>query len=185
MPSYYSPEGNYEVWDRKPMGYFTDEEWANLHPVEPPPEPTPEEQEAERQRIFNQAKEDKLAEIIGISSNLIKEIESQYSYGEVMTFSQQYDGAKNILAGNEDTVDAQFVLRLLSVRIAKELSQLTTEDKTEFANRIISNHTQAQEFTILILGTQQNLEAQIKATTTIEEVEAIKWPEEVTVNVGN
>jgi len=32
MPKFYSPEGNYEVWDIKPEGYFTQEEWISLHP---------------------------------------------------------------------------------------------------------------------------------------------------------
>jgi len=37
MPIFYSPTGNPEVWDVKPDGYLTPEEWAALHP---PPEPT-------------------------------------------------------------------------------------------------------------------------------------------------
>lgn len=43
MGRYYSPTGNYEVWDVKPDGYFTTEEWKELHPDPPPPEPTAEE----------------------------------------------------------------------------------------------------------------------------------------------
>ena len=43
--TFYSPSGNAEIWDKKPKGYFTPEEWAAAHP-EPTPEPyvpTPEE----------------------------------------------------------------------------------------------------------------------------------------------
>ena len=43
--TFYSPSGNAEMWDKKPKGYFTPEEWAAAHP-EPTPEPyvpTPEE----------------------------------------------------------------------------------------------------------------------------------------------
>ena len=32
MGKYYSPTGNYEVWDEKPDGYYTEQEWAELHP---------------------------------------------------------------------------------------------------------------------------------------------------------
>ena len=32
MAKYYSPDGNLEVWDTKPQGYYTEEEWAELHP---------------------------------------------------------------------------------------------------------------------------------------------------------
>lgn len=40
---YYSPDGNLEVWDKKPDGYYTEEEWAELHPAPEPPEPTKDE----------------------------------------------------------------------------------------------------------------------------------------------
>lgn len=33
MPSFYSPTGNFEIWQEKPDGYFTTEEWAELHPA--------------------------------------------------------------------------------------------------------------------------------------------------------
>ena len=44
---YYSPDGNPEIWETKPEGYFTPEEWEAAHPS-PEPEPyvpTPEEQQ--------------------------------------------------------------------------------------------------------------------------------------------
>ena len=41
MATYYSPDGNPEVWEEKPDGYYTPEEWEALHPPPPPPEPTP------------------------------------------------------------------------------------------------------------------------------------------------
>lgn len=43
MAKYYSPTGNIEVWDEKPQGYYTLEEWQELHPAPLPPEPTKEE----------------------------------------------------------------------------------------------------------------------------------------------
>ena len=36
--TYYSPSGNPEIWNEKPDGYFTPEEWKILNP---PPEPLP------------------------------------------------------------------------------------------------------------------------------------------------
>lgn len=33
MGKYYSPQGNFEVWEQKPDGYFTKEEWAEMHPT--------------------------------------------------------------------------------------------------------------------------------------------------------
>jgi hypothetical protein len=43
MPKYFSPEGNLEVWDEKPNGYFTVEEWEEQHPPTPY-KPTKEQQ---------------------------------------------------------------------------------------------------------------------------------------------
>jgi hypothetical protein len=43
MGKYYSPDGNIEVWGEKPENYYTVEEWEELHPAPPPPEPTKEE----------------------------------------------------------------------------------------------------------------------------------------------
>ena len=40
MGNYFSPNGNFEVWDVKPEGYFTEEERSALHPE---PKPTEEE----------------------------------------------------------------------------------------------------------------------------------------------
>ena len=40
MATFFSPDGNPEVWQTKPEGYYTLEEWRALHPV---PEPTLEE----------------------------------------------------------------------------------------------------------------------------------------------
>ena len=42
MATYYNPNGNPEVWDTKPDGYYTVEEWQELHPYIPPV-PTKEE----------------------------------------------------------------------------------------------------------------------------------------------
>lgn len=42
--TYFSPDGNPEIWLEKPEGYYTPEEWEALHP---PYVPTPEEQEEE------------------------------------------------------------------------------------------------------------------------------------------
>jgi hypothetical protein len=59
---YYSPDGNLEVWDTKPEGYFTEDEWAALHPAPPAPEPTTEEKIAALDADYNQQKQDLINE---------------------------------------------------------------------------------------------------------------------------
>ena len=56
MPKYYSPDGNIEVWKEKPQGYYTVEEWQELHPASAPPEPTIDEQLAELDSNYNTQK---------------------------------------------------------------------------------------------------------------------------------
>lgn len=60
MPKYYSPTGNFEVWEEKPDGYFTIEEWAELHAAPPAPEPTVEEKLAALDAQYNADKADLL-----------------------------------------------------------------------------------------------------------------------------
>jgi hypothetical protein len=60
MPKYYSPEGNIEVWNEKPEGYYTVEEWQELHPAPEPPEPTTEERLAQLDAQYNADKADLL-----------------------------------------------------------------------------------------------------------------------------
>jgi hypothetical protein len=59
MPKYYSPSGNIEVWDKKPDGYFTVEEWQELHPYVPP-EPTVDEKLVQLDAQYNHDKADLL-----------------------------------------------------------------------------------------------------------------------------
>ena len=42
--TYYSSDGNPEIWETKPNGYFTPQEWMEAHPAPEPEPPTPEEQ---------------------------------------------------------------------------------------------------------------------------------------------
>ena len=55
MAKYYSPDGNIEVWDTKPDGYYTEEEWAELHPPVPYI-PTKDEQIANLTAEYRQEK---------------------------------------------------------------------------------------------------------------------------------
>lgn len=61
MPNFYSPEGNFEVWEKKPAGYFTEEEWLKAHPAPEPTPPTDEELAAEvrEERYIKLAETDK------------------------------------------------------------------------------------------------------------------------------
>ena len=76
MAKFYSPTGNIEVWAQKPDGYYTEEEWAELHP------PTP----------YVPTREEKLAAL-----------DAEYS-SEKSTLCEQYTDAQ--IHGDEETMDA-------------------------------------------------------------------------------
>lgn len=90
MAKYYSPTGNLEVWDTKPDGYFTEEEWQEAHPAPPPPEPTVEEKLEALDADYNQQKADLLtayqtAQMYGDTDTM------ESLKADLVTLDEQYD----------------------------------------------------------------------------------------------
>lgn len=122
------------------------------------------------------AKSAKIAEIQAASNAAIAALEAGYTVGEVQSFEQQRRGAADILAGNTETEDAQYVAALAAARAAAGDSSITA---LELAGRIAANAAAAAQATIAILGMQQGLEVRARAATTPEELEAIVWSAEL------
>jgi hypothetical protein len=101
MPKYYSPNGNIEVWESKPNGYYTVEEWAELHPAPTPPKPTEEEQiraldfqyNSDKAILMSQYTE---ADIDG-DSDLKESIKA-----ELVALREQYDSDYEEIVGGEE-----------------------------------------------------------------------------------
>ena len=123
---------------------------------------------------FAVKKERKTAEIQSKSNTLMAETKKTYTDGEISTFEQQHAGATDILNGDELTTNAIFVIALLTGRVGHTP---TADEKTAFAERIISNYTAAAVATAEIVGKQQRLELAVRAATTEEELDEIKWEE--------
>ena len=69
MPKFYSPGGNFEVWTEKPDGYFTPDEWAEIHPA-PVVEISLEElKEAKKTEIAAARYETEIAGVNGIRTD--------------------------------------------------------------------------------------------------------------------
>lgn len=98
---YYSPTGNLEVWDTKPDGYFTEEEWAELHPAPPPPEPTVEEKLAALDAQYNADKAELVAQY---TDSLMHDDEetAEAIKQEMAELDAQYDADYEAII-NEDT----------------------------------------------------------------------------------
>ena len=100
MGKYYSPSGNFEVWDKKPQGYFTEDEWNELHPAPEPPEPTVDEKLAALDSQYNADKDE-----------LIKAYQTAVIYGDtdlqeslkadLESLDNQYDSDYEAIGGEE------------------------------------------------------------------------------------
>jgi len=164
MPNFYSPTGNAEVWKVQPDGYFTLQEWSELHPpvIDVPDEIT-----------LDELKEAKTAEIQGISNELFNQMQEGYTLGEIASFERQKLGAKDILAGRS-TEDSAYVTAIALERAKGSSTKFTP---TDLAKKIIANVVEAEQAMTSLLGYQQRLEVAVREATTKEQVEAIVWNE--------
>lgn len=97
---YYSPEGNIEVWNEKPDGYYTPEEWEAMHPAPPPPEPATEEKLEALDAQYNADKADLLnayqtAQVYG-DTDLMESLKA-----DLNALDEQYDEDYEKIVGEE------------------------------------------------------------------------------------
>lgn len=151
MPTFFSPEGNPEIWAQKPDGYMTPEEWETLHPT---PEPEPES--------LGSVKSRKLNEINSAYEQAIATLTPTYPDDERLTFDKQEQEARAWLADNSTPtpfVDALAVGRQM--------------DKAELVSRIIAK---ADAFALAsgsLTGQRQRYEDLLDAAETADAVAAI------------
>ena len=87
---YYSPEGNIEVWAEKPEGYYTVEEWQELHPAPAPPEPTTDEKIEALDRQYNSDKAILVSQYTEADIDGDKELKASVK-AELVALREQYD----------------------------------------------------------------------------------------------
>lgn len=97
-----------------------------------------------------------------------------YSLSEQETWSKQEKGAKDLKVDPDSTTDEAKWVKLLA-----ETRGLTIEEQVE---KILAAVEVANYAAALILGKQQKLEDQIKAATSISEIENINWDSIPTFN---
>lgn len=151
MPTFFSPEGNPEIWAQKPADYFTVEEWDKAHPS---PEPEPEPLETVKAR--------KLEEINSAYKQSIATLTPTYPDDERLTFDKQETEARAWLADN--TSPTPFIDALAAGR---------QMDKAELVRRIIAK---ADAFALAsgsLTGQRQRYEDMLDVAETAEDVNAI------------
>ena len=151
MPIFYSPDDNPEIWEQKPDGYLTPDEWNKVHPV---PEPDPEPLETVKAR--------KLNEINFTYEKAIATLTPTYPDDERLTFDKQEQEARAWLADN--STSTPFINALA---VGRQM------DKAELVERIIAK---ADAFAVAsgsLTGQRQRYEDMLDVAETAEEVAAI------------
>lgn len=97
MPTFYSSIGNAEIWEEKPEGYITQEEWDAARAAEEAAA------EAERLAEYNKpenARARKYAEINEECQAALAALTATYPDRELLTFERQEREARALLAGD-------------------------------------------------------------------------------------
>lgn len=154
MPTFYSPDGNPEVWQKKPDGYYTPEEWAALHPA---PSPTLEE-----------LRESKLSELA-------------YSFNARVSGAITTSGGYKMQFDTTDAIKMEGAIKLLEATGATE-GYLTQADDTTVYN-VPLDEMKAVLIEMMTAfaachARKQELRALINAAETAEDLAAIEitWP---------
>ena len=152
MAKYYSPQGNLEVWDTKPDGYYTVEEWAALHPAPEPP--------------LDEVKAAKIDELKGVRD--MKEVKPITTDKGVFDYD---DKSRDRLAiARQALQDAGGTGTIIWTTADNQRVPLGVSD---FAAINGAAATRSNELHV----TYNDLKQRVNAATTADEVKKIVWPE--------
>lgn len=101
MPKYYSPDGNIEVWEEKPQGYYTVEEWEEMHPAPAPPEPTTEEKIEALDHQYNSDKAILMSQYTEADIDGDEELKTSVK-AELVALREQYDKDYEKIVGGDE-----------------------------------------------------------------------------------
>ena len=154
MAIFYSPTGNAEVWETKPDGYYTLEEWAALHP---PPEPT-----------FDEKRENKMSEML-------------FSFNQRVSGSITTTGGYVMQFDVSDSLKMQGAITLMETTGQTEGYLTQADDTTIYHVPLETMKAVLVEMLAAYAqchARKQELRAQINAAQNEEELNAIEitWP---------
>lgn len=154
MATFYSPTDNPEVWQTKPDGYYTHDEWAALHP---PPAPS-----------FDEAKEAKFNEL---------NLSFKHRISGALTTSQGY----SMQFDPSDAIKMQGAIQLLEASGATEGYLTQANDETIYNIPLATMKAVLIEMMSAYAACharKQELRAIINAAQTAEELDeiVISWP---------
>lgn len=154
MATFYSPDGNPEVWEIKPDNYYTPEEWAALHP---PPVPT-----------LDEMRESKLGELA-------------YSFNTRVTGSVTTTDGYKMQFDTSDSLKMQGAIQLLEATGQTEGYLTQADDTTVYHVPLATMKVVLVEMLAAYAqchARKQELRALINAAQTVEDLDEIiiSWP---------
>jgi len=153
MPSFYSPTGNYEIWKKKPKGYFTEEAWLEKNP---PILPTLEEVKEAKIKEINTTRN--TLEQGGFNFKGSRFDSDQISYMRLLGASQT--AQTSLASGVPYSVDWTLQDNTTLTMNAQDMIEIIPTFAV-YSNEL---HQKASM-----------LKTEIEDATTIEEVSAIRW----------
>lgn len=154
MATYFSPKGNPEIWEEKPEGYFTPEEWAAAHPA---PEPT-----------FEELRENKMTEML-------------YSFGQRVSGAIRTKDGYLMQFDTSDSLKMQGAIQLMEATGQTEGYLTQADDTTVYHVPLATMKVVLTDMLAAYAACharKQELRATIKAAETTEDLDAvvISWP---------
>lgn len=138
--TYYSPDGNAEIWKSKPAGYYTVEAWETKCKAE---EAAAKEAAERAAFTFTNMHAKKLQEINTKFDTSMSVLTRKYPEAEAATFTTQETAAKSFLAGSSEYIP---YLTLLA-----DCREITVP---ELVSKIMKNATVYHTYTAELIGTR-------------------------------
>ena len=152
MAKFYSPAGNLEVWDTKPVGYYTEEEWAKLNPAPEPP--------------LDEVKAAKINELKGIRD--AKEVEPIQTDKGIFDYDDKSRDRLSIARQALEDADGAGTITWTTADNQRVPLGINDFKAINAAAAVRSNSLHV---------IYNDLKAQVNAATTKAQVDAITWPE--------
>lgn len=145
MATYISPQGNPEIWETKPEGYFTVNEWKAAHPEPASPPPS-----------LDEARAAKLSEVMFGYQAAFAPIEAVYPSAEREGWAVQEAEAKALMASpqGDPAVIAPVLSTLVQVRARGESA-------AALAARVLQNAGQWRMVYAYLTGQQQRMYGEV------------------------
>ena len=135
---YYSPEGNPEIWNDKPKGYYTAEAWSNKVSADLA---VAKEKEDHAYLTYDNALKDKIDEVNSKFSRAMSVFTKRYPAEEFSTFDMQEKAARSFLAGS-----SEYVCYLTTLADNREITV------PELVDKIVKNADAYHAYTAAIVG---------------------------------